>query len=56
MWFESQLLRINRQTFSTGFSSGHLGDDEPVLPSGPIDEEHGMSAGRRLGQVQALVD
>ena len=61
MRFDSQLSRINCQTFSTGFSSGHLGGsategdvwrhDEPAreVPSGLIDEEHGMSSRRHLG-------
>src|SRR5829696_5029662 len=61
MRLESQLSRMNCQTFSTGFSSGHLAGsatrvmfgrhDEPArkVPSGPVDEEHGMGSRRHLG-------
>ena len=61
MRFESQLSRMSCQTFSTGLSSGHLGGeghegdvrrhDEPAreVPSGPVDEEHGMGSQRHLG-------
>ncbi len=60
MRFESQLSRMNCQTFSTGFSSGHLGGSatrvmfgaRPAareVPSGLLDEEHGMGSWRHLG-------
>ena len=68
MRFDSQLSRLNCQTFSTGLSSGHLGgsgsrvmlagDDETrrEMPAGLIEQQHGMRTRRHgggdLGDVQ----
>ena len=58
--FESQLSRMNCQTFSCGFSSGHFAGNGisvmlggtmslPEMPAGLIDEQHGVRARRDLG-------
>ena len=68
MRFDSQLSRMNCQTFSTGLSSGHFagsgsrvmlaGDDETrrEMPAGLIEQQHGMRTRRHgggdLGDVQ----
>ena len=68
MRFDSQLSRMNCQTFSTGLSSGHLvgsgsrvmlaGDDETrrEMPAGLIEQQHSKRArrdgGGDLGEVQ----
>jgi hypothetical protein len=54
--FESQLSRMNCQTFSTGLSSGHLGGSGMsvmfggqfgrAVPSGLIEQDDGVRAGR----------
>ena len=68
MRLESQLSRMNCQTFSTGLSSGHFGgkqNDGDVgrheeargqVPAGLVDQEDGVGSGRDgcgdLGEVQ----
>src|SRR5271170_8240826 len=59
--FESQLSRMNCQTFSCGFSSGHFAGNgirgmlggtvsrPEKMPCGLIDEHRGVRAGRDLG-------
>ena len=57
MRFDSQLSRMNCQTFSTGLSSGHFaGSGSSVMlagmtspadvPAGLIEYQHGMGTGR----------
>src|SRR5262249_6093071 len=55
MRLESQLSRMNCQTFSTGLSSGHFGGSRMMVilagtsgqvPAGLIDQEDGVGSGR----------
>lgn len=45
MRFDSELSRMNCQTFSTGLSSGQLGR---TVPSGLIKDDDGMGTGRHV--------
>ena len=58
--FDSQLSRMNCQTFSCGLSSGHLAGNgirvmlggttsRREMPAGLIDEQRGVAARRDLG-------
>src|SRR2546422_10815989 len=66
MRLESQLSRMNCQTFWTGLSSGHFGGSRMMVmlagtrrrqvPAGLVDQEDGVGSGRDgcgdLGEVQ----
>ena len=66
MRFDSQLSRMNCQTFSTGLSSGHLGGSSVMLagndearrdvPACLVEYQYGMGTGRDGGGYLGKVE